>query len=140
MLLLGACSPAKGGPPVTATVQIRTDAGRVAVHARVADTDASRQRGLAGVRHLPDQRGMAFLFDHPIPAAFWMKDTLIPLSIAFWTPDGRIVAMEDMTPCPAGPCARYRAPAPVAGALEVNLGFFQRHGVEVGDRVELSGF
>ena len=66
-----------------------------------------------------------------------MKDTLIPLSIAFWDEDGRIVGIQDMEPCTADPCPTYGSPEPYVGALEVNQGFFDEHGVVIGDRIEL---
>ena len=82
--------------------------------------------------------GMAFLFDGPTSGSFWMKDTLIPLSIAFWREDGQIVGIRDMDPCAADPCPTYGSPEPYVGALEVNQGFFAEHGVVVGDRIEFS--
>ena len=66
-----------------------------------------------------------------------MKNTLIPLSIAFWDRNGVIAAIMDMQPCRAEPCPRYRPGIMYVGAVEVNQGFFEDHGVEVGDRVEL---
>jgi uncharacterized membrane protein (UPF0127 family) len=66
-----------------------------------------------------------------------MKDTLIPLSIAFWNEQDRIVAILDMEPCEADPCPSYDPEVEFEGALEVNQGFFEEHGVEVGDTVEL---
>jgi uncharacterized membrane protein (UPF0127 family) len=80
---------------------------------------------------------MAFLFDGSTSEVFWMKDTLIPLSIAFWDGRGRIVAIMDMAPCRADPCPTYGPGVPYAGAVEVNEGFFRQHGVEVGNTVEL---
>jgi uncharacterized membrane protein (UPF0127 family) len=67
-----------------------------------------------------------------------MKNTLIPLSIAFWDEDGRIVGIRDMDPCTADPCPTYGSPDPYVGALEVDQGFFTEHGVVIGDRIELS--
>ena len=67
-----------------------------------------------------------------------MKDTQIPLSIAFWRAGGRIVSIMDMPPCRVDPCPSFRPATPYVGALEVHRGFFERHGVEVGDRVELA--
>jgi uncharacterized membrane protein (UPF0127 family) len=80
---------------------------------------------------------MAFLWDEPVETSFWMKDTLIPLSIAFWDQRRRIVAIRDMEPCRNEPCPRYGPDEPFLGALEVNQGFFDRHGVEIGDRIEI---
>ncbi len=91
-----------------------------------------------GRRSLAPDAGMVFLEDGPTDATFWMKDTLLPLSIAFWGTDGRIVDLQDMAPCRADPCPRYRSTAPYVGAVEVNLGFFAAHGVRVGDTVRLT--
>ena len=82
--------------------------------------------------------GMVFLFDAASSGSFWMKDTLIPLSIAFWDETGRIVGIRDMDPCTADPCPTYGSPEPYVGALEVNQGFFEEHGVVIGDHIELS--
>jgi len=68
-----------------------------------------------------------------------MKDTLIPLSVAFWDEDGWIVGIQDMEPCTEDPCPTYGSPEPYVGALEVNEGFFAEHGVTTGDRIELVG-
>jgi uncharacterized membrane protein (UPF0127 family) len=134
-VLLAACSSSAG--PAQATVRVHTATGPLMLHVRVADTDATRERGLAGVHHLPRDSGMVFVFDRARRPTFWMRDVEIPLSIAFWQRDGEIVAIRDMPLCHAGPCPRYMAPVPVVGAVEVNRGFFRDEGVEVGDRIEL---
>lgn len=77
---------------------------------------------------------MLFVFQSDGRAAFWMKDTWIPLSIAFISSGGRIVDIEDMQPMTENlhqPAQIYRY------ALEVNQGFFRKNGVNVGDRVKL---
>jgi hypothetical protein len=89
-----------------------------------------------GRASLPEDGGMVFLFDDETRAAFWMKDTLIPLSILFWQGDGRVIDILDMSPCRADPCPVYRASAPYVGAIEMNRGAFERLGVEVGDTLE----
>ncbi len=88
-------------------------------------------------RYLAPNAGMAFLFDRPTENRFWMKNTLIPLSIAFWDEAGRIVSIVDMAPCREDPCPLYSAGTSYIGAVEVNRGFFKAHGVKVGDRVDL---
>jgi uncharacterized membrane protein (UPF0127 family) len=79
---------------------------------------------------------MLFVFGEDTDAAFWMKDTLIPLSIAFIDADGRIVTIHDMEPCTADPCEIYGSDAPYRTALEVNKGAFDEWGVQVGDVVD----
>ncbi|HEX2068889.1 MAG TPA: DUF192 domain-containing protein [Actinomycetota bacterium] len=103
----------------------------------IADTPPARSAGLMGRRHLAPDAGMAFLFDEPTENRFWMKNTLIPLSIAFWDETGRIVSILHMAPCREDPCPLYSAGTSYIGAVEVNRGFFKAHGVRVGDRVEL---
>jgi uncharacterized membrane protein (UPF0127 family) len=104
---------------------------------RVADTDAERATGLMGVTSLPADQGMAFAFDAPTQARFWMKDTLIPLSIAFIDERGRVVTIDDMEPCHADPCPTYAATSGYTLAVEANRGWFSRAGVVVGDRASL---
>ena len=87
---------------------------------------------------MPPDAGMAFLFEEPTINWFWMKNTYIPLSIAFWDESRRIVAILDMTPCRKKPCPLYWPGTSYIGAVEVNRGFFRAHGVQVGARVELS--
>ena len=116
---------------------IETDSGEVEVAVEVADTEQERTRGLMGREELSPDAGMLFLVDEPVLSAFWMKNTLIPLSIAFWGPDERIFRILDMDPCRAAPCPLYDPRGAWVGALEVNQGFFQEHDVEVGDAVRL---
>ena len=82
--------------------------------------------------------GMAFVWTDPVQDSFWMKDTLIPLSIAFWDEDGRIVSIMDMEPCNADPCPSYMPDAPYVGAVEVRQGELERHGVGLSDTVDLT--
>jgi uncharacterized membrane protein (UPF0127 family) len=118
---------------------IVTDGGPVHVRVEVADEDDERAEGLMGRTSLGEDAGMAFLWDEPVETSFWMKDTLIPLSIAFWDRRRRIVAIRDMEPCRNDPCPRYAPHEAFVGALEVNQGFFDEHGVEIGDRIEIPG-
>ena len=107
------------------------------MHVEIADSDAERERGLMGRRHLAQDAGMVFLFHEDTDGAFWMKDTLVPLSIAFYDERGRIVRILDMVPCKKDPCPTYSPGARYRGALEVNLGAFARWGVREGDVLRL---
>jgi uncharacterized membrane protein (UPF0127 family) len=102
-----------------------------------ATTAAARAQGLMGVRSLPDDVGMAFVWGSPTTSGFWMKDTLIPLSIAFVSADDRIVSIQDMTPCTAEPCHVYRSPSPYVMAVEANQGWFTQRFIKVGDEARL---
>jgi uncharacterized membrane protein (UPF0127 family) len=98
---------------------------------RVADTPQTRATGLMGVTRLPADQGLAFVFDAPTTGQFWMKDTLIPLSIAFV--DGtRVIGVQEMVPCTSDPCELYDAGAPYTTAIEANAGYFQSHHVGAG--------
>jgi uncharacterized membrane protein (UPF0127 family) len=125
-------------PNASAALSIGTDDGSVSLDVQVADTPAERETGLMGRESLSPYDGMAFVWDEPVVGTFWMKDTLIPLSIAFWDADGRIISILDMDPCTEDPCPSYGPEHPFVGAVEVARGTFERHGVAVGDRVELT--
>jgi uncharacterized protein len=133
LLLLGC------GEKDSARAVIETGDGDVVVQVEVADSDAERTRGLMGRQDLPEDGGMMFVFPEGSTSAFWMKDTLIPLSIAFYDARGRIVRILDMEPCRRDPCPLYDPHASYRGALEVNQGAFRRWGVEVGDSLRVIG-
>ncbi|MGV0652844.1 DUF192 domain-containing protein [Mycolicibacterium thermoresistibile] len=97
----------------------------------------SRTRGLMGVTDLPDDAGMLFRFATPRTGGFWMKNTVLPLSIAYAGSDGVISSIVDMQPCRADPCPSYPPDAPYRIALEVNRGQFDVRGVTPGWRIEL---
>jgi uncharacterized protein len=128
-------APANG--PMVVTFRGEGVPASLEISVQVADSSEEREEGLMGVTDLPADRGMAFVWDEPTTGTFWMKNTLIPLSIAFVDPDGRIVTILDMQPCATDACPTYRATAPYVLAIEVNAGFFDRNGIEVGDRAEL---
>ena len=109
---------------------------RILVQVEIADTEAERQTGLSGRTTLAEDAGMLFIFDQEQPLSFWMKDTLIPLSIAYISAEGRIVDIQDMQPLDETP---HPSAEPALYALEVNQGFFTERGVAVGDTVELPG-
>lgn len=114
-----------------------TAGGSVRLSVWIARTESARQRGLMDRRSLAAGWGMVFLYGAPTTRPFWMKDTLIPLSIAFWDSTSRIVTMLDMAPCRSDPCPLYSPGRPYDGAVEANLGFFAASRVAVGDRVAL---
>jgi uncharacterized protein len=115
----------------------RSGSGDAVLHVAIARTDAEKQRGLMHVTSLPEDDGMAFVWDSPTRTVFWMKDTVIPLSIAFVDDHGGIVTIRDMPPCTADPCPTYGSTAPFVTAIEANRGWFDDHGIGVGDRVTL---
>jgi uncharacterized protein len=119
-------------------VLIQTEQGEeVAVDVEIADTQEEREVGLMHRESLPEDAGMIFLFEEEITGGFWMKNTLIPLSIAFAGADGEILRILDMEPCEADPCEIYDPGVAYASALEVNQGAFASWGVEEGDLLTL---
>jgi uncharacterized membrane protein (UPF0127 family) len=119
------------------TLTIESSNGdKVEVWVEIADNDAERARGLMGRTALAEDRGMLFVFDEEQTLSFWMKNTLIPLSIAFMDSEGRIVDIQDMKPLDDDP-PHYVSAKPARYALEVNQGFFEERGVKVGDRADL---
>lgn len=121
-----------------AKVLIDTQEGSVIVTVEEADTPEERAFGLMFRESLADDEGMVFLFLEQQQSPFYMKNTLIPLSIAFFDGEGVIVDMFDMEPCEADPCPLYTPDSPYEGALEVNQGAFEEWGVEEGDRVTIT--
>ncbi len=126
------------GPFAFGRVLIDTEGGSKIVDVEVADTPELRRVGLSGRSELDEDSGMVFVYFEDATSSFWMKDTKIPLSIAFFDVDGRIHTILDMPPCEVDPCPTYAPDEPYRGALEVNLGAFDDWGVEVGDKVTIA--
>jgi hypothetical protein len=118
---------------------LRTVALAVAGHpftAEVADEPAERERGLMARTAMGDDAGMLFVYPDAAPRAFYMRHTLLPLSIAYLDVDGVVVHLADMRPLCEDLVPSH---APATFALEANRGWFHAHGVQVGDRVTLAG-
>lgn len=113
------------------------DGRRVAMPVLVADTADLRSTGLMGREDLPDTAGMLFVYGAETEGVFWMKDTLLPLTIAFVGDDGVVQQLTDMDPCRADPCPRYPAAQPFRYAIEANQGYYDRHGITTGWAVEV---
>jgi uncharacterized membrane protein (UPF0127 family) len=174
-LILGACSSSDSGnsgneasaqsndsdlPVLTFT----TSRGKsVPLVVEVADDGNEMSCGLMHRTELPDDQGMIFAYTQDTDGGFWMRNTLIPLSIAYTAADGRIVDILDMAPVPAPGNTPFRLPdgsiVPVADgqpappgavwatypprqsyryAIEVNQGWFSRQGIAIGDHVDIS--
>ncbi|MBN1883662.1 MAG: DUF192 domain-containing protein [Deltaproteobacteria bacterium] len=115
------------------TVRLRV--GDVEITAEVADNSSERSVGLMFRKEMADDHGMLFVYDLPRQLGFWMKNTYIPLSIAFIDASGTIVSIQDMQPL--DDTTIHRSPKPVVWALEMNQGWFAENGVDVGDTVRL---
>ena len=120
-----AFTPARGGTPIRLAVE-------------VADTEELRTCGLMHRPALHPEQGMLFVFTTDVAGGFWMRNTLIRLSIAFIAVDGRIVDILDMEPAPpGGPYPTYTPRGAYRYAVEANHGWFARHGLAPGDRVDV---
>lgn len=175
-LMIGACSSSdKGGADNNEASAHAHDAGlplltfttaggdRVPLAVEVADEAHEMTCGLMHRTELPAEQGMIFIYTQDAAGGFWMRNTLIPLSIAYTAADGRIVDILDMAPVPAPGNTPYRLPdgsiVPVADgqqpppgatwmtypprgpyryAIEVNEGWFARHEIAIGDHVDVS--
>ena len=134
----GSYSATPSPSPERAMVTIDTGDEVVLVDVEVADSPEERSKGLMNRKSLDADKGMLFVFFEEDTGGFWMKDTLIPLSIAFFDRDGEIISMLDMDPCRESTCPSYDPDAPYWGALEVNQGAFEEWGVEVGDTIRVN--
>lgn len=100
----------------------------------IADTPSARERGLMFRRSMPESDGMLFIFPYDEQLSFWMKNTLIPLSVAYISADGEIREIHNMTPESLAPITSSHW---VRYALEVNQGLFAKWGIKPGDYVKL---
>jgi len=129
LLALAALLPAGGA--VAETLPLRV--GLHAFQTEVAATPAARARGLMGRTHLSADAAMLFVFEAPGRHCFWMRDTPLPLTIAFIDAAGRILAIADMAPRSE---AMHCPPGDIRYALEVRQGEFQRRGIRPGTAVD----
>ncbi len=107
-----------------------------ALNVEIASKDEERQKGLMYRKELGENEGMLFVFEKDKILSFWMKNTSIPLSIAFLDKNGKVIDIYDMKPFSLEPVVsklkcRY--------ALEVNRGYFNKCGLKVGDKIDLTG-
>ena len=126
----------------TTRMRIARPSDTVGLHVELAVKPEQKSMGLMERRHLPDDAGMLFVYDstQPPDAGFWMYRTRIPLDIAFADSTGVIRSIRAMVPCPtevAQGCPSYTPDVRYQYALEVNAGYFGRHGIVVGSTLLL---
>ncbi|MBS3916787.1 MAG: DUF192 domain-containing protein [Sulfuritalea sp.] len=117
---------------VLAAPPIELSAGMHRIEAEVASNNTERANGLMNRPSMPMQRGMLFVFPEPGVQCFWMKNTLIPLSIAFLDDAGKIVQIADMQPQSLD---NHCSAKPVRFALEMNAGWFKSRGLAAGAKI-----
>ena len=127
-LALSAAVGAQNAMPV-----LELNAGFHRIEAEVAATDQNRQVGLMNRQAMPPQRGMLFVFPQENTHCMWMRNTLIPLSVAFIDADGVIINIENMQPQTED---NHCAKVPARYALEMNLGWFAQRGIKPGVKLQ----
>lgn len=110
-------------------------AGMHLIKAEVAASEAERQQGLMFREKMAGNAGMVFVFDKPASQCMWMKNTLLPLSVAFIDAEGKIVNIEDMQPQTLDNHCSQKGAA-VRYALEMNLGWFKKNHIKPGTGIE----
>ena len=144
VILIGACSPKEepSSMPNGALGPLRTvnfEIQETPVEIEVAIGSNEQQQGLMYRESMPENHGMLFVYTKPRYMSFWMKNTKIPLSIAFIREDGVISNIEKMEPFsgPLNPTVYYQSVNKSLYALEMNQGWFERHGLKAGDKIDL---
>ena len=116
---------------------IPLNAGMYNIRAEVAQTEEQRQIGLMHRKEMPATDGMLFVFEQRATRCFWMKNTLLPLSIAFLADDGTVVNIADMQPQKLD---SHCSEQPVRYALEMNQGWFAKRGIKPGSKISGAPF
>ena len=111
---------------------IALQAGMHNIRAAVAQTPEQRQTGLMFRREMAQHEGMLFVFEQASAQCFWMKDTLLPQSIAFLADDGSVVNIADMKPQALD---SHCSAQPVRYVLEMNQGWFAKRGIKPGSKI-----
>ena len=125
--------PARAEPKIEKLPTMVIEINQQQLQVEVADEAHERSRGLMYRQNLAKGEGMLFVYPDTKMRSFWMKNTLIPLSIAFIDADGRILNIEDMTP---KNLVSVPSVAPAQYALEVPQGWFSANSIAAGDRLQ----
>ena len=107
--------------------------GKTPLRVEVADTPEEQERGLMFRQSMPDNEGMLFVFKESHEMSFWMRNTLIPLDIAFVGADSIILNIHQAKPLDDS--INYRSAGAAKYVIETNQGWFARHGIRPGDKV-----
>jgi uncharacterized membrane protein (UPF0127 family) len=112
--------------------RVKLAAGMHQIDAQVAARPDERMTGLMHRKEMPQHEGMLFVFEQPSQQCFWMKNTLLPLSIAFIADDGTIVNIDEMAP---QTLESHCSAKPVRYVLEMNKGWFAKKGIKAGTKL-----
>ena len=131
LIALGSAAVAQEGPQRLATIKL--SAGMHVLNVEVARTPEEHQIGLMFRKTMPTNDGMIFIFDRPGQQCFWMKNTLLPLSVAFISDDGSIANIEDMKPQTLD---SHCSTKEVRYVLEMNDQWFAKRGIKAGMKLQ----
>jgi len=129
---LVACAALAQEQPQMNLPRVKLTAGMHIIDAQVASAPAERETGLMFRKEMPQQEGMLFVFEYPAQQCFWMKNTILPLSVAFVHDDGTIANIEEMQ---AQTLDSHCSAKPVRYVLEMNKGWFAKKGIKAGFRL-----
>ena len=132
LVLAAAAVPVYAQEAQTNLPRVTLSAGMHQIDAQVAQTIEQRTTGLMHRKEMPQHEGMLFVFERPTIQCFWMKDTLLPLSVAFVADDGTVVNLADMKPLALD---SHCSDKPVRFVLEMNQGWFAKKGVKPGAKL-----
>ena len=107
--------------------------GKTPLRVEVVDTLEQQEQGLMFRQSLPENEGMLFVYKEPQEMSFWMRNTFIPLDIAFVGADGIILNIHQARPLDES--VLYRSAGSAKYVIETNQGWFSRHGIRPGDKV-----
>ena len=130
ILLFAACQPKATDLTPFGLKTAELKISNVPLTAEIADTPQASENGLMFRDSLPADRGMLFIFEQPRKASFWMRNTKIPLSIAYIDSTGKILEIKSMTPLDE--TVVPSSSDQIAYALEANQGWFAQHGISTG--------
>jgi uncharacterized membrane protein (UPF0127 family) len=132
-LSLAVCGMAQAQNPQTALPRTALSVGMYRIDAQVATTKEQHATGLMFRTEMPQQEGMLFVFEQATQQCFWMKNTLIPLSVAFVADDGTLVNLDEMK---AQTLNAHCSEKPVRYVLEMNAGWFSKKGIKPGNKLQ----
>jgi len=132
-LSLAVCGMAQAQNPQTALPRTALSVGMYRIDAQVATTKEQHATGLMFRTEMPQQEGMLFVFEQATQQCFWMKNTLIPLSVAFVADDGTLVNLDEMK---AQTLNAHCSEKPVRYVLEMNAGWFSKKGIKPGIKLQ----
>ena len=129
--LLAFAAAAQEGPQLNLP-RVKLTTGMHVIDAQVATTPEERMTCLMFRQEMPQHEGMLFVFEQPSMQCFWMKNTLLPLSVAFIDDDGTIVNLDEMQPQTLN---SHCSAKPVRYVLEMNKGWFSKKGIKAGAKL-----